>query len=156
MRMDLTCPVELWRSNLPKEDYPACELMLFNLSDKLVVSCEVTLILQDGEGKETDRLIYRAHDLEGRPRTPFTMAVPLEEGVKPAAYEVVIEKVWYDDNDVWRRGKIQLTEYTSNALPNGRSLEMLRFVAGSNAVGYPEEQEGVWVRNGVPLACGRP
>ena len=151
MRMDLTCPVELWRSNLPKEDYPACELMLFNLSDKLVVSCEVTLILQDGEGKETDRLIYRAHDLEGRPRTPFTMAVPLEEGVKPAAYEVVIEKVWYDDNDVWRRGKIQLTEYTSNALPNGRSLEMLRFVAGSNAVGYPEEQEGVWV-----CVCGRP
>ena len=105
MRMDLTCPVELWRSNLPKEDYPACELMLFNLSDKLVVSCEVTLILQDGEGKETDRLIYRAHDLEGRPRTPFTMAVPVEEGVKPAAYEVVIEKVWYDDNDVWRRAR---------------------------------------------------
>ena len=134
-----------------QEDYPACELMLFNLSDKLVVSCEVTLILQDGEGKETDRLIYRAHDLEGRPRTPFTMAVPVEEGVKPAAYEVVIEKVWYDDNDVWRRGKMQLTEYTSNALPNGRSLEMLRFVAGSNAVGYPEEQEGVWV-----CVCGRP
>ena len=151
MRMDLTCPVELWRGSLPREDYPACELILFNLSDKLVISCEVTLLLLDAEGKETGRTIYRAHDLEGRTRSPFTMAVPLEEDAKPAAFEVIIEKVWFDDNDVWRRGKGPLTEYTSNALPNGRSLEHLRFVAGSNAVGFPEEQEGVWV-----CVCGRP
>ena len=124
---------------------------MYNLSDKLVISCEVTLLLQGQDGEELERLIYRAHALEGRPRSVFPMVVPVEESLHPTGLEVIIEKVWYDDNDVWRRGKGSLCEYTSNALPNGRNLELLRFVAGSNAVGYPENQDGVWV-----CVCGRP
>lgn len=141
----------MWRAELPREDYPACELIMYNLSDKLVISCEVTLLLQGQDGEELERLIYRAHALEGRPRSVFPMVVPVEESLHPTGLEVIIEKVWYDDNDVWRRGKGSLCEYTSNALPNGRNLELLRFVAGSNAVGYPENQDGVWV-----CVCGRP
>ena len=141
----------MWRAELPRENYPACELIMFNLSDKLVISCEVTLLLQGQDGEELERLIYRAHALEGRPRSVFPMIVPVDESLHPTAIEVIIEKVWYDDNDVWRRGKGALCEYTSNALPNGRNLELLRFVAGSNAVGYPENQDGVWV-----CVCGRP
>ncbi len=141
----------MWRGELPRENYPACELIMYNLSDKLVVSCEVTLLLQGKDGEELERLIYRAHALEGHPRSVFSMVVPVDESLRPTGLEVIIEKVWYDDNDVWRRGKGSLCEYTSNALPNGRNLELLRFVAGSNAVGYPENQDGVWV-----CVCGRP
>ena len=112
----------MWRAELPREDYPACELIMYNLSDKLVISCEVTLLLQGQDGEELERLIYRAHALEGRPRSVFPMAVPVEESLHPTGLEVIIEKVWYDDNDVWRRGKGSLCEYTSNALPNGRNL----------------------------------
>ena len=100
---------------------------MYNLSDKLVISCEVTLLLQGQDGEELERLIYRAHALEGRPRSVFPMVVPVEESLHPTGLEVIIEKVWYDDNDVWRRGKGALCEYTSNALPNGRNRELLRF-----------------------------
>lgn len=143
--------MEWWQGSLPREGYPACELMMFNLSDKLVISCEVTLLLLDEQGQESDRVLYRAHDLEGRPRSGFSMTVPVAEEARPAQVDVIIEKVWFDDNDIWRRGKSPLSDYTSNALPNGRSLELLRFVAGSNAVGFPEEQGPLWV-----CVCGRP
>ena len=56
---------------------------MYNLSDKLVISCEVTLLLQGQDGEELERLIYRAHALEGRPRSVFPMAVPVEESLHP-------------------------------------------------------------------------
>lgn len=151
MRIDLTCPAELWRYELPRSGYPACELMLYNLGEKTIVSVEVTVILTDREGEEAQRVIYRAHDLDGRPSTAFAVAVPVEEETQAQGLEVTIDKVWFDDNSVWRRGKYALSEYTPNTLPNSRSLEMLRYVAGSNAVGYPQEQDGLWL-----CVCGRP
>ena len=32
MKIDLTCPVELWHHALPTKEYPACRLQLFNLT----------------------------------------------------------------------------------------------------------------------------
>lgn len=151
MKIDLTCPAELWRYELPKEDYHACDLLLFNLSDKVITSVEVTLILSDKDGDEQTRLTYRAHDLQGEKAQTFGVSVPMEPEEKPAAIEVVIEKVWFDDSSIWRKGKGPMTEYTSNALPNSRSLEQLRYAAGPTAVGFPQEQDGVWL-----CVCGRP
>lgn len=151
MKIDLTCPAELWRYELPKEDYHACDLLLFNLSDKVITSVEVTLILSDRDGDEQTRLTYRAHDLQGQSTKTFGVSVPMEPEEQPAAVEVVVEKVWFDDASIWRKGKGPLTEYTSNALPNSRSLEQLRYAAGPTAVGFPQEQEGLWL-----CVCGRP
>lgn len=151
MRIDLTCPVELWQYDLPSEGYPACSLMMYNLCDRLVASAEVTLILKDASGDEAERVVYRGHDLDGRPGTAFRMAVPVNAKTRAASAELIIEKIWFDDNGVWRRGKGPMSEYTPNTLPNSRSLDMLRFVAGSNAVGFPQEQDGLWL-----CVCGRP
>lgn len=151
MKIDLTCPAELWQHALSQSDSPVCELTMYNLSDKTIVSMEVTLTLLDAVGEELYRVLYRAHDLSGRAEQPFIMIVPVEESDKPASVQVVVEKVWFDDNSVWRRGKLPLSEYTSNALPNSRALENLRFIAGKDAVGYPEEQTGLWL-----CVCGRP
>ena len=151
MKIDLTCPAELWRYELPQEDYAACDLLLYNLSDKLISSVEVTLILSGKDGSELSRLTYRGHDLHGEPGKSFGLSVPVEEDAKPAQIETVIEKVWFDDNSIWRRGKGPMSEYTSNALPNSRSLENLRYTAGPAAVGFPQEQEGLWL-----CVCGRP
>ena len=150
MKIDLTCPAELWKTSLPREDYPVCELMMFNLADRIVTSMEVTLILTDKAGEEIERVIYRAHDRDGRPATAFAVPVPVETK-EPAGAECVVEKIWFDDNSVWRRSKNPLSEYTPNALPNSRSLEKLRFVAGQDAVGFPSQQEGLWL-----CVCGRP
>ena len=51
---------------------------------------------------------------------------------------------------IWRRGNAPLTYYKSNALPGGRALDQLRFVAGKDAVGYPCVQDQVWL-----CVCGR-
>ena len=152
MKIDLTCPAEVWRTALPGAERPACELTLYNLSDKLIVSVEVTLTLLDAAGEEIARLIHRAHDLHGLPEKPFGMLVPLEEeAASPASCEALVEKIWFDDNSVWRRSKLPLSEYTPNALPNSRALENLRYIAGKDAVGYPQEQQGLWL-----CVCGRP
>ncbi|MGN1019410.1 MAG: hypothetical protein ACI4O7_03475 [Aristaeellaceae bacterium] len=151
MKIDLTCPAEVWRTALPEAERPVCELTLYNLSDKLIVSVEVTLTLQDAAGEEIARVIHRAHDLHGLPEKPFGMLVPVEESAAPASAEVLVEKIWFDDNSVWRRSKLPLSEYTPNALPNSRALENLRYIAGKDAVGYPQEQPGLWL-----CVCGRP
>ena len=51
MRIDLTCPVEAWKSTLPTKENPACEVTLFNLSSLQVVSVEVTLLLSSADGE---------------------------------------------------------------------------------------------------------
>ena len=64
--------------------------------------------------------------------------------------DLVIEKVWFADATVWRRGNAPVVEYESNAIPSGRKLDQLRFVAGEDAVGYPQLQEQTWL-----CVCGR-
>ncbi|NLD51343.1 MAG: hypothetical protein GX650_00480, partial [Clostridiales bacterium] len=44
MRIDLSCPVELWHFRLPTQDYPVVALQLFNLSDKTVTSIQAAFL----------------------------------------------------------------------------------------------------------------
>ena len=80
----------------------------------------------------------------------FTISLLPTRWEDVSGVELAIEKVWFDDATIWRRGTASLTEYESNALPAGRRLDQLRFVAGPDAVGYPEWQRRVWV-----CVCGR-
>ena len=50
MLIDLTCPAEVFRTALPTEEMPAASLALYNLSDRVIVSVEVTLRLLSGSG----------------------------------------------------------------------------------------------------------
>ena len=45
MLIDLTCPAEVFQVSLPTEERPSAELILYNLSDRVIVSAEVTLRL---------------------------------------------------------------------------------------------------------------
>ena len=49
MKIDLTCPVELWQYAMPTEDDADCTFVMNNLSDKVVVSVQVTLKCFDKE-----------------------------------------------------------------------------------------------------------
>ncbi|MDO4483195.1 MAG: hypothetical protein Q4C54_01815 [Clostridia bacterium] len=151
MRIDLTCPAEVWKTELPGEGKPYLTVTLYNLTDHFINSVEVCAVFSDKEGEHAERVVHRAHDLDGRPGTAFSLKVPCEMKESLPAVEVIPDKVWFDSNAVWRRGRDSMTEYRSNALPNSRSLEQLRFVAGPNAAGFPEEQENVWL-----CVCGRP
>ena len=151
MKIDLSCPAELWRLDLPTEADRACALKMYNLSGKVINSVEVTLLLLDAKGEERARLNYRAHGLCGEPGKTFRMSVPLgREDALPDSCEVIFEKIWFDMGDIWRRDKAPMTTYVSNALLPSRELERLRHVAGDGAVGYPSAQKNVWV-----CVCGR-
>ena len=153
MKIDLACPSEVWRCKLIDKEGSGAEVTLNNLGDKPVTSTEVTLVLHSKEGDETSRVLFRAHDLYAQPGEPYDFIVPLpqDEGKDPPSkVEVFIEKIWYSDGLVWRRGRSPMTEYRPNTA-SGRDLEMLHFVAGDTAVGFPEEQENVWL-----CVCGRP
>jgi tetratricopeptide (TPR) repeat protein len=150
MKIDLTCPVELWRYELPTETEDACRLLLYNLSDKIVTSMQVTLAGYDANGEISSRQVERLQDVSGETKSTFEVLIPMEGGAQAAGMELVIEKVWFDDGTIWRRGNAHLSEYVPNTLPNNRRLEMLRFVAGPDAVGYPQDQGALWL-----CVCGR-
>ena len=151
MFIDLSCPAELFGTALPTDEDPSCELLLYNLSDRIIVSAEVTLRLLNRRDEEEEHLVYRARALNGRPQSTFPMRVPCTPAPAIRRAEVTIEKVWFSDNAVWRRDSSKEVSYTPNELPISRGLTNLKYVAGESAVGYPSQQEGLWV-----CVCGRP
>ena len=150
MRIDLKCPAEMLGAELPTEESPFVRLTLMDLTDRGIASCEATVKLADREGRIKTRTVHRARGLGGRPHSVFSMTVPMEPAEGAETAEVTLDKVWFEDNDVWRRNPAAETEYESNALPPGNDLNALRYAAGPAAVGYPSQQAAVWV-----CVCGR-
>lgn len=151
MQIDLTCPVEIFRTTVPTAGSQVLELTMFNLSDRVIVSAEVTARLLSASGLEKEKMVFRGRALNGRPHSTFVMNVPMGFSAGARNAEVTVEKIWFADNDTWQRKDGTEKEYTPNALPSSPALTRLKYVAGDFAVGYPEQQDGLWV-----CVCGRP
>ena len=150
MKIDLTCPVELWQYAMPTEERSECTFVMNNLSDKVVVSVQVTLSCYDKEDELLFRQTERVQGLKAGVGERFSIVILPSQWDGVEGMDLVIEKVWFDDTTIWRKGNAPLAVYTSNAIPAGRLLDELRFVAGKDAVGYPQVQGEVWV-----CVCGR-
>ncbi len=150
MRIDLTCPVELWQYAMPTESAAECTFVMNNLSSKVVASIMVTLNCYGKQDQLLFRQSERVQGLKAGVGERFSIVIlPTQwEGVE--GMDLVVEKVWFDGATIWRRGNAPLTQYTPNTLNNGRALDHLRFVAGRDAVGYPQVQEEAWL-----CVCGR-
>ncbi len=151
MQIDLTCPVEIFRTAVPTAGTQALGLTMFNLSDRVIVSAEVTARLLSASGLEKEKMVFRGRALNGRPHSTFVMNVPMGFSAGAHNADVTIEKIWFADNDTWQRKDGTLKEYTPNALPPSPALTRLKYVAGEFAAGYPEQEDGLWV-----CVCGRP
>ena len=150
MKIDLTCPVELWQYAMPTEDDAECTFVMNNLSDKVVTSVQVALNCYDEEDELLFHQTERVQGLKAGVGERFTLVILPSEWQGVEGVDLVIEKVWFDDATVWRKGNAPLAHYTPNAIAPGRALDDLRFVAGKDAAGYPQVQEEVWV-----CVCGR-
>ncbi len=150
MKVDLSCPIELWAYTLPTEEKPACSFTFFNLGERPISSIQITVTCF-GEGDEVlSRRVERPMALEASGREPFAVELPTE-GLDVDAIDLTIDKAWYEDGDEWRRAQeARLLDYEPNELPPNRKLEQLRYIAGSDAVGYPSDQKNVWI-----CVCGR-
>ena len=150
MWIDLSCPAEVIGTELVPEEN-LVRLILMDLTDRGIDSCEATVRILDRGEEETGRAVHRARALKGRPHSVFSMTVPFELTEKAFRAEARLDKVWFDDNDVWRRNPSREIEYESNALEPGNDLNALKFVAGNTAVGFPSQQAELWI-----CVCGRP
>ena len=152
MRIDLNCPAEVVRTELYREKEGSwVRLILMDLADRSIDSCEATVRILDREGKETGRTVHRARALKGRPHTTFPMNVPVELPENAVSAEATLDKIWFEDRDVWRRSRDREKEYEPNLLPPGNELNALRYVAGNGAAGFPSQQAEMWI-----CVCGRP
>jgi len=151
MKIDLSCPVELWHHALPTADHPLFRLQLFNLTEQTVSSIQAVFSCYDQNGALMSRQVERIQGLCGEGRSAFEMAVALDDGVSASGIDFSIEKVWFEDGTVWRHVTGHGSEFTPNNLPAGRRLDVLRYLAGSDAMGFPSDQGAVWL-----CVCGRP
>ena len=132
MKIDLTCPVELWQYAMPTEDDAECTFVMNNLSDKVVVSVQVTLACFDKEDQLLFRQTERIQGLKAGVGERFSIMLLPSQWRDVEGVDVVIEKVWFDDASVWRKGNAPLAFYTPNVLPAGRGLDELRFNLGAS------------------------
>ena len=151
MRIDLTSPVELWHCRMPSPDDPALTMQIYNLSDKDVRSIQVCVHCFDAQGERFARHVERILGLDGPARHVFEAGLELEEAALAQDIEVLIEKVWFDDNTVWRRGLAEPMEFRPSPLLQGPQLQVMQELAGRDAASYPSDQGAVWV-----CVCGRP
>lgn len=151
MRIDLTSPVELWHCRLPSQDNPVLTMQIYNLSEKDVRSIQVCVHCYDAQGDRFARHVERLQGIDGPSRHVFEASMEAEEAAQAQDLEVLIEKVWFDDNTVWRRGVAEPTEYRPSPLLKDPQLKVMQELAGRDAASYPSDQGTVWV-----CVCGRP
>ena len=178
MRSDLTCPVEVVKVHVRREEREVveeprkqlvdgevvveegeprkrieeqivCDIEFQNLSDKETASIQMNIICFDADNQRLGgRLVRSAAASE--PKGRFSGQFMPEHVDGTARVEASVEKVWYKDGVVWRREERNVREYTPNQLPEGRELDRLRAVAGPDAAGYAREDDTVWM-----CVCGR-
>ena len=76
MLIDLTCPAEVFQVSLPTEEHPAAECSLYSLSDRIIVSADVTLKLQNDRGVDLEKTSVTIRPLNARPHSSFRMSIP--------------------------------------------------------------------------------
>ena len=150
MKIDLTCPVELWHCKMPTAQEPVLAMQVYNLSDKAVSSIQVCVLCFDAAGEQFARRVERVQGLDAPARYAFEMAVDAEEAVAAQDLEVLIEKVWFEDGTVWRRGASETLDFRLSPLLQGMRLQVMQELAGRDAASYPSDQGKVWV-----CVCGR-
>ena len=110
MLIDLTCPAEVFQVSLPTEEHPAAECSLYSLSDRIIVSADVTLKLQNDRGVDLEKTSVTIRPLNARPHSSFRMSIPcnFHPGTEKAV--VSFDKVRFSDQTAWERKDENETE----------------------------------------------
>ena len=110
MKSDLTCPVEITKVTVKREmrdtkesEQIVCLIEFFNLSEKVIDSLQMNIICFDAQGERLGgRLVRSAVMAEGR--THFSGSFAPEHVDGAVRVNASVEKVWYKDGMLWRRG----------------------------------------------------
>lgn len=157
MRSDLTCPVEIERVRVNRNEEEGgaqaivCEIGFLNLVEREIDSVQMNIVCFDAQDNRLGgRLVRASARKAGGDERRYDGEFLPEHVDDTVRVEASVEKVWFKDGVVWRREERNVREYAPNALPEGRELDRLRAVAGPDAMGYPREEDVLWL-----CVCGR-
>ena len=150
LKVDLNCPIEPVSVELPEPDGTDALLVFFNLTEKRVTSVQAKLVLWDEQDEPAGSVIERVIVKDGGAKSEFKVVIDLSASAVPASAEVVVEKVWFDDNVIWRRGSEPPFLYDPIPVPDDTERETLAFLAGNDAFCYPRIEGNAWI-----CVCGR-
>lgn len=151
MKIDLTCPVELRRCQLPNAEYPVCEMLFFNLSDKPVSSMQISFLCCDENKEQIFRAVERLTAKDAPARNIFRLDYAFENAAGIYEMEVAVKKVWFEDGTVWRSEAGAVSEFAPTPRLEENQMQVMQELAGEDAITYPSDQGAVWV-----CICGRP
>ncbi len=151
MQIDLSCPIELWHFQMPTPENPVCTLQLYNLTNKVVKSVQACFLCFNQDGEQLSRYVERVQGLTAPEHCAFEMSVSIDQGADAFDMGFIVEKVWFEDNTIWRRGANAPTEYEVPRPLSKERLTLLKEFAGDDATCFPSDQGDVWV-----CVCARP
>lgn len=150
MRIDLSCPVEMWHCKMPTAESPSLAMQIYNLSDMEVNSVQVCVLCFDQEGEQFARHVERVQGIEIPARHAYELTLAVEEAISAQDLEIIIQKAWFVDGTVWRKGSNPALEYTPSPILQSDQLRVMQELAGPDAACFPSDQGAVWV-----CVCGR-
>ena len=150
MRIDLSCPVEMWHCKMPTAESPYLAMQIYNLSDMEVNSVQICVLCFDQEGEQFARHVERVQGIEIPARHAYELTLAVEEAIEAQDLEIIIQKAWFVDGTVWRKGSAPSLEYTPSPILQSDQLRVMQELAGPDAACFPSDQGAVWV-----CVCGR-
>lgn len=148
MRIDLSCPVELWRYRMTSNGVLA--MQIFNLAKQGVTSIQVCVLCVNRDGMQFARRIERVQGLQLPSNYTVETGIECAEAMQAAGLDIRIERVWFEDGTVWRRTNEEMTVYEAPAPLDEERLALIRQLAGADAAYYPTDQGTIWT-----CVCGR-
>lgn len=150
MRIDLSCPVEMWHCKMPTAESPDLAMQIYNLSDMEVNSVQFCVLCIDRNGEQFARHVERVQGIEIPARHALELTLAVDEAIEAQDLEIIIQKAWFVDGTVWRKGSTPTLEYTPSPILKSDQLRVMQELAGPDAACFPSDQGAVWV-----CVCGR-
>ena len=90
MRIDLTCPIEMWHCKMPAQDDPVLVMQIYNLAEKDVNSLQLCVLCYNAQGEKYARHVERIQRVDGPAHHVFEASLPVEEAEEAQDLEVLI------------------------------------------------------------------
>lgn len=152
MKIDLTCPIEITRTEVLSDDRGRCRgyIDIINVSDHPIrcVNARAHWLGEAGNALADVELAFEGMRLVSHGHAQLTVA-----GEVPAAQDIALEPTevaFADFSPSWSAGSSEPVEYEFAPEPPGPRLSRLRDIAGRDAVCYPEARGDYWL-----CVCGR-
>lgn len=152
MKIDLTCPIEVIRTEVLADDRGRCRgyIDVVNVSERPIRLLEgrVMWLSTLGNGLAESEVVFEDMRLLPHAHAQLTVA-----GDIPAAEDVsfdVLSAAYADFSRGWSIEDSEIVEYTFTPEPPGPRRDRLRGIAGPDAVCYPEQRGRHWL-----CVCGR-